>query len=130
MISKEWNNNGFSDCPNACFVHGGPVSFDPAAEFELVWLYPLAFTGLPMDFQGFANFVLPKGKDGFGVQTSTEILTRPQLQLDIGNMLYNKLHKPDAYLAVEIWQNKFGNDHTKVSGSQQVAPTIGVEYHF
>ncbi|HEY4040341.1 MAG TPA: hypothetical protein VGM32_00685 [Rhodopila sp.] len=85
-ISKEWNNNGFSDCPSACFVHGGPVSFDPAVEFELVWLNPLAFTGLP---------------------------------------------KPDVYLAVEIWQNKFGNDHTKVSGSQQVvAPTIGVEYHF
>jgi len=129
-VSKEWNNNGFSNCPNACFVHGGPVDFDPAAEFELVWLYPLDFTGLPLDFRGFANFVMPKGKDGFGGKTVTEILARPQLQLDIGKMMYNKPHKPDLYLAVELWQNKFGNDHTKVSGSQEVAPTIGLEYHF
>jgi nucleoside-specific outer membrane channel protein Tsx len=129
-VSKEWNNNGFSNCPNACFVHGGPVDFHPTPEFEVVWLYPLAFTGLPLDFRGFANFVLPKGKDGFGGKTVYEILARPQLQLDIGKMLYNKPHKPDLYLAVELWQNKFGNDHTKVPGSQEVAPTIGIEYHF
>ena len=120
-VSKEWNNNG---------ITGTPVDFHPTPEFEVVWLYPLGFTNLPLDFRGFANFVLPKGKDGFGSETVYEILARPQLQLDLGKMLYNKSHKPDVYLAVELWQNKFGNDHTKVSGSQEVAPTIGVEYHF
>jgi hypothetical protein len=120
-LSKEWNNNG---------ITGRAVSFAATPEFELVWLYPLLFTGLPLDFRGFANFVLPKGKDGFGAQTAYEILARPQLQLDIGKMLYNKPHKPDLYFAVELWQNKFGNDHTKVSGSQEIAPEFGVEVHF
>jgi nucleoside-specific outer membrane channel protein Tsx len=129
-ISKEWNNNGFSNCPNACFVRGGPVDFNATPEFEIVCLYPLAFTNLPLDFRGFANFVLPKGRDGFGNQTVTEILARPQFQLDIGKVLSNKPHKPDLYLAVELWDNKFGNNHSKVPGSQQVAPTIGIEYHF
>jgi nucleoside-specific outer membrane channel protein Tsx len=129
-ISKEWNNNGFSDCPSACFVHGGPVSFDPAAEFEFVWLYHMSWTGLPLDFAGFMNVVLPKGKDGFGAQTKTEVLARPKLSLDVGKMILGKPHKPDLYFAVEFWENKFGNDHTKVPGSEEVSPEIGIEYHF
>jgi len=120
-LSKEWNNNGI--------VHR-TVNFSAAPEFEVVWLYPLSFTGLPLDFRGFANFVLPKGKDGFGAQTATEILARPQLQLDIGSLLYHRKHLPDVYLAVELWNNKFGNDHRFVSGSQEVSPVVGVEVHF
>lgn len=126
-LSKEWNHNGF--CANGCAQPGGPVSFHPTPEFEIVWLYPLTFTGLPLDFRGFMNIVLPKGKDGFGADTYTEVLTRPQLQLDLGKMLFNKPHKPDVYLAVEIWNNKFGSG-PKVAGTQQIAPTIGMEVHF
>jgi hypothetical protein len=29
-FSQEWNNNGISNCPNACFVHGGRVSSMPS----------------------------------------------------------------------------------------------------
>jgi nucleoside-specific outer membrane channel protein Tsx len=127
-ISKEWNHNGFSSCPEAC-GSAGPVNFDPTPEFEFVWLYPLAFTGLPMDFRGFMNVVLPKGKDGFGDNTYTEILARPQIQLDIGSMLFHKAHKPDVYFAVELWEHKFGAS-TKTAGSEEVAPEFGIEYHF
>jgi hypothetical protein len=127
-FSKEWNNNGI--CHDACSTgSGGPVSFNPAPEFEVVWLYPLAFTGLPMDFRGFLNAVGPKGIDGFGDHTYWEILARPQINLDIGKMLFNKPHTPDIYLAVEMWQHKFGNS-SSVSGSSQIAPTIGMEVHF
>jgi hypothetical protein len=134
-FSKEWNNNGI--CRDACSVinattgnpEGGPISFAAAPEFEVVWLYPLAFTGLPMDFRGFLNAVGPKGIDGFGNHTYWEILARPQLNLDIGKMLFNKPHTPDIYLAVEMWQHKFGNS-SSVSGSSQIAPTIGMEVHF
>lgn len=128
-ISKEWNHNGF--CADACSKPGGPVSFSPTPEFEFVWLYSLkGLIGLPVDFKGFVNIVLPKGKDGFGAQTVTEVLAVPRVSLDIGSMLYNKPHKPDLYFQVELWDNKFGNDHTKVSGTQEVAPTLGVEVHF
>ena len=130
-VSKEWNNNGFSDCPSACFTKGGPVSFHPTPEFELVWLYNLKdMVGLPLAFKGFMNIVLPKGNDGFGGKTVTEVLTRPELSLDLGTMLFNKPHKPDLFFLVELWDNKFGNDHTKVSGAQEVSPQIGIEVHF
>jgi hypothetical protein len=74
--------------------------------------------------------VFQTGKDGFGGQTVTEVLAVPRLSLDVGAMAFNKPHKPDLYFQVEFWENKFGNDHTKVSGSEEVAPTIGMEIHF
>jgi nucleoside-specific outer membrane channel protein Tsx len=127
-ISKEWNHNGFSSCPSAC-GRGGAVSFDATPEFEIVWLYPLAFTGLPLDFRGFMNIVMPKGKDGFGGDTFTEVLARPQLQLDVGKMIFNKPHKPDVYFAVEFWEHKFGASD-KTAGSEEIAPEFGIEVHF
>ncbi len=131
-VSKEWNNNGIAGQLAAEGVPGNfhsPVSFAAAPEFEFVWLYPLTFTNLPLDFRGFMNIVGPKGLNGFGGNTYWEILARPQLQLDIGKMLFNKPHKPDLYLAVEFWQHKFGNP-SQLSGSSQVSPVIGIEVHF
>jgi nucleoside-specific outer membrane channel protein Tsx len=119
--SQEWNNNG---------IVGKAVYFKPTPEFEFVWLFPLAFTGLPLDFRGFMNIVLPKGKDGFGAQTVTEVLARPQLNLDIGQSLIGKKGKIYGYLAVEFWENKFGNDHSKTPGTEEVTPVVGIEYHF
>jgi nucleoside-specific outer membrane channel protein Tsx len=128
-VSKEWNNNGF--CANSCTVAGGAVSFHATPEFEFVWFYSLkGLTGLPLDFKGFMNVVLPKGKTGFGGETVTEVLARPTISLDVGTLLFNKPHKPDLYFAVELWENKFGNDHTKTSGSEEVAPEFGIEMHF
>ena len=125
----EWNNNGF--CMNMCNKPGGAISFDTTAEFEFVWLYSFkGLTGLPLDFKGFMNVVLPKGKTGFGSQTKTEVLARPTISLDLGSMLFNKPHKPDVYFMVELWENKFGNDHTKTSGCEEIAPMFGIEYHF
>jgi nucleoside-specific outer membrane channel protein Tsx len=129
-VYHEWNHNGF--CTNACKSGGGPVDFDTTGEFELVWLYPLSFTGLPLDFRGFMNIVLPKGKDGFGNQTATEVLTRPSLYLDVGKLAFNKPNKLYAYFQVELWENKFGNDHTLKGNPsmEEVSPVFGLEYHF
>jgi hypothetical protein len=128
-FSKEWNHNGFSSCPGSCGT-GGAVSFSPAPEAEFVWLYSLkALTAWPLTFQGFMNIVGPKGKDGFGDQTYTEILAMPRLTLDLGTVMHWKPNKPDLFLAVELWEHKFGNSD-KLSGSEEVAPEIGIEYHF
>lgn len=127
-VSKEWNHNGF--CADACAKPGGPVDFHATPEFEFVWQYSLkGLTGLPLSFGGFMNVVAPKGKDGFGNNTYTEVLARPQLSLDVGSMWFNKPHKPDIYLAVELWEHKFGNSN-KLSGAEEVAPEIGIEMHF
>jgi hypothetical protein len=134
-VSKEWNNNGIChDNGNSCTFSGGtggPINFHATPEFEFVWLYSLkGLTGLPLDFKGFMNIVLPKGKNGFGAETVTEVLAVPSLSLDIGALIFQKPHKLDLVLSLELWENKFGNDHSKVSGSEEVAPMLGIEYHF
>ncbi len=137
-VYHEWNNNGIcsgSTAAGRCIFNGGsggPVNFATTAEFEVVWLFPLSFTGLPLDFRGFTNIVLPKGKDGFGNQTATEILARPQINLDIGQLIMSKPQKLYAYFQVELWNNKFGNDHTLPGNPsmQEVSPVFGLEYHF
>jgi|ERR1700722_11859518 nucleoside-specific outer membrane channel protein Tsx len=132
-VSKEWNNNGIAGnlatlgIPHSNFHT--PVNFAPTPEFELVWLYHMGWTGLPLDFQGFVNVVMPKGHTGFGGNTYTEILAVPRLSLDIGKVLGGKPHKVDLYVQCELWEHKFGNA-SQLSGSEQVSPQIGIEYHF
>ena len=134
-VYHEWNHNGF--CTNACTSGGGPVDFDTTAEFEIVWLLPLSFTNLPLDFRGFTNVVLPKGRDGFGNQTATEVLARPQINLDVGKLFFDKPNKVYTYFQLELWLNKFGNDNSlKIAGVKQnhsvdeISPVFGIEYHF
>jgi hypothetical protein len=133
-ISKEWNHNGicaqFSICVGTGGASNGAVSFHPTPEFEFVWLYDLkGLTGLPMDFRGFTNVVLPKGNTGFGGPTYTEVLAVPRINLDIGTMIFNKAHKPDLYFQVELWEHKFGNSD-RLAGAEEVSPEFGIEVHF
>ncbi|MDO9709051.1 hypothetical protein [Paracraurococcus lichenis] len=120
QFSKEWNNNGIVD---------KAVSFDPAFEAEVVWSVPLAFTRLPLSFEGFGNMVGPKGKDGFGFGTKTEVLTEPRLNLDVGAIAFDKPHRLDAFIGYQYWLNKFGNDHTRVPGALANAFFVGLRYH-
>jgi len=120
QFSKEWNNNG---------IVGRSVDFDPALEFEAVWSVPLGFTHLPLSFTGFGNLINPKGRDGFGNGTKTEILTEPRLSLDVGALAFDRPNKVDAFIGYQYWLNKFGNDHTKVPGSLANTFFFGVRYH-
>jgi nucleoside-specific outer membrane channel protein Tsx len=109
---KEWNHNGI--VPVIGFPPGTAenVEFKGTLEFEAQYMQPLGFTGLPLRFSGFTNVVLPKGVDGFGLQTKTELLTDNRLTLDIGKLAMNKGDLVDAFVGYRYWQNKFGNDHT------------------
>jgi hypothetical protein len=64
----EWNQNG---------IVGKAVEFDTTFCFESAWSFPIKVAGHTVKFNGFFNVVAPKGKDGFGAQTKTEVLTRP-----------------------------------------------------
>jgi hypothetical protein len=90
----------------------------------------LSFTGLPLKFDGFFNLIAPKGKDGFGTQTATEILTQPRIVLDAGQLIMGKPNFLDTYVGFQYWMNKFGNDHTKVSGAVAETVFVGMAIHF
>ena len=120
-FSKEWNNNGIVD---------KSVNFHPAFEMEIVWMQPLKFTGLPLRFEGFLNLITPKGKDGFGAQTATEVLTQPRITLDLGALAFKKPNTLDFYVGYQYWFNKFGNDHSRVPGAIASTVFVGSTVHF
>ena len=112
---KEWNHNGlagpiFGLPSNSDYnAFTGDVSFRPTAEFEAVYIQPLSFTTLPLTFNGFANVILPKGKDGFGNNTRTEFLTENRLTLDVGSY-FGRKKLVDLFVGYKLWINKFGNE--------------------
>jgi hypothetical protein len=120
QFSKDWNNNG---------IAGRTVDFDPAIEFEAVWSVPIPLTSLPLSFTGFANLIGPKGKDGFGNGTKTEILAEPRISLDLGALAFEKPNRLDAFVGYQYWLNKFGNDNTRVPGALANTVFFGLRYH-
>ncbi len=133
---KEWNHNGIVPelqaigvgCPGAC---NESVEFKGTLEFEMQYMQPLAFTGLPLRVSGFTNVVLPKGNDGFGTPTKTELLTDNRLTLDVGKLAANKPNWIDLFGGYRYWQNKFGNDHTldATGGSTESTFYVGLAWH-
>jgi hypothetical protein len=117
--SHEWNHNG---------IVGKNVDFDPAFEVESAWLFPFSVANSAFVFRGFFNYVAPKGKDGFGNQTKGEILTRPELMLDVGNY-WGQKGKFEVGVGYEYWLNKFGNNHDTTVGALANTPELIARYH-
>lgn len=135
-LHKEWNHNGIVPqlqatgvgCPGACAEN---VSFNPTVVFEVQYMQPLTFTGLPLRLSGFTNVVLPKGRDGFGNQTKSEILTDNRLTLDIGKLAMNKANWIDLFGGYRYWENKFGGDHALdgTGGGTESTWYVGMAWH-
>jgi nucleoside-specific outer membrane channel protein Tsx len=118
---KEWNHNG---------IVGVGVTFDDHFCFEAAWSIPVNLHFTTMKFNGFFNVVTPKGKDGFGNETKTEILTRPEIVFDIGQMIGHRKNFIEVGVAYEYWLNKFGNDNATTPGALARTPMFVGRVHF
>ncbi|MEN9709595.1 MAG: putative signal peptide protein [Pseudomonadota bacterium] len=130
LAGKEWNHCGI----NAICVGAGRTtdpSFDMNAHIETNYMQPLAFTGLPLKFSGYTNFVTPKGKDGSGAKTKLEILSDNRLTLDFGKVVGYQANKIDTFVGYRYWLNKFGNDSKAASagGAIENQVYVGLAYH-
>ncbi|GJE77846.1 hypothetical protein [Methylorubrum suomiense] len=105
---KEWNRNGFAVGPFRS------VEFDWVPEFEIVYSFPLdgLFGGFPLKLAGFNNIVLPKGNGGIPgtAPTNVEFLSRTNLVLDVGKLVWDQPGRLDAFVGFQYWRNKFGVD--------------------
>ncbi|TNC09990.1 hypothetical protein FF100_24035 [Methylobacterium terricola] len=129
---KEWNRNGFNTQPDR------DQSFNTVPEFEIVYNFPLAFTGLPLSIAGFNNIVLPKGRGisrdlsayAFNPPRGVEFLSRTNLVLDVGKLVYNQPNKVDVFIGFQYWLNKFGNVETATfKGTEEKSFLAGVSFH-
>ena len=131
---KEWNRNGFNLQPDR------DVSFDVVPEFEIVYNFPLSFLpNVPLSLAGFNNIVTPKGKGirdpfnypgGYYPGTGVEFLSRTNLVLDVGKLVYGQPNKLDAFVGFQYWLNKFGNvDRTTFKGNEEMSFLAGFAVH-
>lgn len=85
-----------------------------------------------LSFEGYANWIAPKGQNEFGGGTATETNIDVQLMYDVGHAL--GLGKKTFRLGFEYqyWRNKFGNNHKGPAGDGAFAktPMIRAEFRF
>ena len=147
FMYKEWNSNGFglgcgSVTAGTAFTPGGigalgcngtAVNFDPTFEFTTVWGVPIHVFGTKFKFEGIVDVKLPKGKDGSGVQTVTELFSKAKLKYDIGNLVLQKEHLVEVGAGVQYWIDKFGNPDSgknKLAGADEFSPYVEIALYF
>jgi hypothetical protein len=136
-LYKEWNSDGFG---NGCGVVNGVlgcqstgVNFDPTFQFETVWGYNFHVFGERFKWEGVISVILPKGKDGGGVQTVTEMFSKTKIKYDIGNLIMQKEHVVEMGFGVQYWIDKFGNPDSgvnKLPGADEFTPFTEVSVYF
>jgi hypothetical protein len=110
LANKEWNTNAL---PGAARQS---VEFDVTAMFATAWAVPVAG---PVSFEGFGLVNLPKGNDGFGAATKTELLFHPKVMVELGGLFDSKGYQLGA--GWQYWVNKFGSDHNALPGALESA---------
>ena len=117
-VNKEWTHNG---------IVNKDVEFDVTPMVATSWGIPLG--GFGLSFNGFGSVNMPKGKDGFGNKTKTEILVQPKITYAIGNIWGSPKAGWDVSVGYQYWLNKFGNDSSKDGGSVASTPFGQLTYH-
>lgn len=133
-LYKEWNHNGIVPLIGYPPNNYEWVSFNPTVAFEAQYMQPLSFTSIPLRFSGFTNVTLPKGNDGFGVPTVTELLTDNRLTLDFGKLVADRPNLIDVFVGYRFWLNKFGNNPyppngPPLPGTMESTFYVGVAWH-
>jgi nucleoside-specific outer membrane channel protein Tsx len=113
QLYHETNHNG---------IVGKDVHFKTTWALASVWSVPAG----PGEFGGFLDVVGPKGQDGFGADTKTEVLLQMHYLFKVGSTGLK------AGVAYEYWNNKFGNEAVAdpTGGSKASTPMLMAEYHF
>lgn len=112
----EHNHNG---------IVGKNVQFDTTWGVSTAWL--IAVPAARGKFTGYFDVVGPKGKDGFGDETKTELHGNAYFMVDAGSF-FDKKDTVFVGVGYEYWKNKFGAS-SAVPGSKQSTPMIAVEFH-
>lgn len=105
--------------------------YDVHPMLNAVWGIPFS-AGIPLSFEGYANFIGSKGKDEFGGQTARETNIDMQIMYDMSAAFGAKKNAFRVGIEYQYWKNKFGNNHKGPAGSGAFAktPMLRAEYHF
>ncbi len=118
-----------SNAPSSTFGAGSATpryDYKTHAMLTAAWGIPFDI-GIPLSFEGFANYIASKGKNEFGGNTAPETNIDAQIMYDVTGKKTFKIGFEYQY-----WRNKFGNDNSGPAGKGAIAktPMIRAEYHF
>ena len=117
LYAHETNHNAFKPAGQK------DVTFNDYTIYNLTWGLPFNVGTVPMKFQGFGNYITPKG-----LGTTDETLIRSSLMVDVGQLAFNKENTVWVGVGYEHWHNKFGNQDQ--DGLNTDAFTANLEWHF
>lgn len=123
MYRSEQNHNGLA------FAQKHDIRFNDTYYLETAWDIPFQPYAIPLKFKGFANFIPPKGKDGFGNDSVSETLVHLALLVDVGALTVGKKDTFYAGVGYEYWKNKFGNNSANTPGTEANTPFVNLEWH-
>lgn len=124
-----WESNapysGFSKISTARY------DYDVHPMLNAVWGIPFN-AGIPLSFEGYANFIGSKGKNEFGADTARETNIDMLIMYDMSAALGAKKNSFRVGIEYQYWKNKFGNNHKGPAGSGAFAktPMLRADYHF
>lgn len=93
------------------------------------WGIPFTF-GLPLSFEGYANYIGTKGINEYGGPTAVEINIDMQVMYDLSGTIGAAKNTLKVGLEYQYWKNKFGNPSDTVPGATARTPMVRAEYHF
>lgn len=117
--------NGFSKTSTPRY------DYDVHPMLTAAWGIPFN-AGIPLSFEGFANYIASKGKDEFGGATKPETNIDMQVMYDMSAAVGAAKNTFKVGIEYQYWKNKFGNNHKGPAGTGAFAktPMIRAEYHF
>ncbi|AVR94499.1 outer envelope protein [Pseudoduganella armeniaca] len=103
--------------------------YDTHAMLTAAWGIPFML-GVPLSFEGYANYIGTKGRNEFGGPTAVEINVDMQLMYDLSAAVGAAKNTFKVGLEYQYWKNKFGNPARTVPGATARTPMVRAEYHF
>ena len=99
------------------------------AMLTAAWSMPFNL-GIPLSFEGYANFISGKGRNEFGGGTAPETNIDMQVMYDLSGAVGAAKNTFKVGLEYQYWKNKFGNPDRDNPGATARTPMIRAEYHF
>jgi len=115
--------NGFTQTSTSRYT------YDNHAMLSAAWGIPFDF-GIPLSFEGYANYIGTKGRNEFGGPTAVEINVDMQLMVDLSPAVGAAKNTFKLGVEYQYWKNKFGNPSKTVPGATARTPMVRAEYHF
>lgn len=116
--------NGFTQ------VSTDRYTYKTHAMLAAAWGIPFTIGGIPLSFEGYADYIGTKGRNEFGGPTAVEINVDMEIMYDLSPAVGAPKNTFKIGAEYQYWKNKFGNPSDTVPGATARTPEIRLEYHF